>query len=325
MEHLKEFLQSQSSASVLAHALGIRIIPHAPSLLSNAIINVVDCESWERDGNKLTEIGLSTFSVHDMHAVPSPGDHGINLLKNVYFYHHRLTTTALLINGRWVAGNPTKNRFGNTRFVTPAEAKAALREAFNWPLKPAKGKGEPEYCPVIFMGHAIHNDLSMLSRALDFDVSLFGTAVMTIDTQELAPSLGVYTGPGHLISLRRLCESHGFEYRDTHTAGNDAAYTLFGAVFMVLNHFGIAGEGGLDAATDEGSSPTLTPQQVVDTIEALSRDQVDNWGVATFCERCDRYNHLRRDCRARVNCQVCLQANRKGAARSHMTSRCTWK
>jgi hypothetical protein len=171
-------------------------------------------------------------------------------------------------------------------------------------------------CPVIFVGHAVTNDIIMLSDALGIDAALMGTVVKTIDTQALAMSAGLER-PRRQIGLHTLCSIHGFEFRDSHTAGNDAAYTLFNAVFMALRPEYFSGA--------ESDASSKTTQQVVDDVELHSRaHEYDSNGVRIYCERCARYNHLRVDCRAKVTCQNCKNAGRYRHSRSHMTQNCTW-
>ncbi|KAF2742745.1 hypothetical protein M011DRAFT_376559, partial [Sporormia fimetaria CBS 119925] len=203
----------------------------APALLNHAIVNCIDVEKWERDrtGKKLTEIGLSTFAVSDMHAVKNNGPRGENLLKRMWFYHYRIIPYAHLINGRFCEGNPTKNHFGTTCFIDLDEAKRMLESAFKWPTK--GGTAEP-FSPVIFLGHALRGDIKMLRDAYNLPKSTFDMVVKTIDTQDMAPAVGLWHGKNK-ISLLNLCAYNDFDFADPHTAGNDAAYTMISAVFMV--------------------------------------------------------------------------------------------
>ena len=276
------------------------------------VINTVDCESYERDHDKLTEFGLACFETKDMRATSSNiGPYAENLFKQVYFYHYRVAPNAHLINTKFCRGDPTKNRFGQTRFVSISESKNLLNEAFNWPMDPSK----PELgnCPVVFLGHAIHNDLQMLRNSFDFKPEVFDAVVRTIDTQNLARETGIQVG-NNQIGLRRLCDYHGFEFRDSHTAGNDTAYTLFNAVLMVL-----------DEESKGVSVSGECAQSVVDSIEDWSQNQEGStWGVAVYCTRCDSRKHFKENCRARVACEKCQREKRKGSY-SHKTTKCSWR
>jgi hypothetical protein len=309
---LPDFLGQYSSATILRHCLGVEFIANAPPLLAHAIINCIDCESFEHDHSKVTEIGLAAFDSRDMRTV-TPGPYGENLLKRVYYYHHRLIPNAHLVNTHFVHGDPTKNRFGWTRFVSIKEGKAAILNAFRWPID--RSRPELGLCPVIFVGHALQNDERMLIDALGINSALFGSVVRTIDTQSMTISAGLER-PRRQIGLRTLCYEHGFDFRHSHTACNDAAYTLFNAVFMALRpeyfndeYFGSVGK---------------TVEEVVEAVAVDSQSRsYDSIGLAIYCERCGRQNHLRKDCRARVFCQRCKDAGRERAAWSHMTQNCS--
>ncbi|KAF2649766.1 hypothetical protein K491DRAFT_566932, partial [Lophiostoma macrostomum CBS 122681] len=241
-----------------------------PPLMGHMIVNAIDCESHEYNHDKLTEIGLAAFESKDLRKLRFDGKQDIgpfaeNLLSQVYFYHYRLKPNAHLLNKHFCPGDPTKNRFGQTRFVSVQEAQTALKDAFQWPIDPAK----PEFgfCPVIFLGHALSNDTQMLADSLNFSASVFGTVVRFIDTQNLAKSTGVYTGRQQ-IGLRSLCNHHDFAFRDSHTAGNDTAYTMINAVFMALANEIFPNVANPDVLPTEKSA-----QDVVDTIEKWSQEQ----------------------------------------------------
>lgn len=310
LTQLRDFLQSKTAATILRHCLGIELMNDVPPLMDKAIVNCIDCESYEFNHDKLTEIGLSAFSISDMRGVPA-GAYGENFLKLVYYYHHRLISNAHLINTHFCPGDPTKNRFGLSRFVTVAEAKKAMIEGFNWPINP----NNPELgnCPVIFLGHALRNDERMLKDALGIEGTIFGAVVKTIDTQHMAVDAGLERY-GRQISLANLCYAHGFNFRHSHTAGNDAAYTLFNAVFMATkaNFFD----------NNYENAVTKTVEDVIKEVEQHSQSGYDTIGLGMYCERCGRRNHLRKNCRARVQCRSCKVEGRIKASYSHMTENC---
>jgi hypothetical protein len=315
IKQLKDFLALHSDISILRHVLGVETIVNAPELLKHIIINCVDCESFEHDHSKLTEIGLAVITANDISRVKTRGPYAKNVLKEAYVYHYRLIANAHYTNQTWVKGDPATFLFGKTRFVKTREARAALTEAFNWPIDPKRP--QLGHCPVIFLGHALHNDLTMLSTSLGFNSSVFGTVVATMDTQLLARAVRL-PSVGHLIGLGPLCTTHGFAFAKSHTAGNDAAYTLFAALYMAMRPEYFEG-GRVDKAGK-------TPQQVINDLEQWGKKRaVDSYGVEIYCERCGRYNHLKAACRARVSCKHCLQANRSTAARTHATGNCRWQ
>jgi hypothetical protein len=210
---LRSFLNRHSDAAILRHALGVESIPNAPPLMDHIIVNAIDCESHEYDHDKLTEIGLAAFESNELRKLRVGGKQNIgpyaeNLLKQIYFYHYHLKPNVHLLNKRFCPGDPTKNRFGQTRFLSVQDAQSALKDAFQWPMDPEKP--ELGYCPVIFLGHSLSNDTQMLADSLNFSASVFGTVVRFIDTQNLAKSTGVYTGRNQ-VGLRTLCNYYNFK------------------------------------------------------------------------------------------------------------------
>lgn len=209
------------------------------------------------------------------------------------------------------SGEPTTNRFGQTRFVDTNEGEEALTRIFNWPQdfnNPALG-----HCPVIFLGHSLDNHIRILRRSLNFNASGFNTVVKTIDTQRLARALHIPSS--NKISLGSLCEYNGFEFANPHTACNDAAYTLINAVIMALG--------------DESPGTQKSVQEVVDSISHYSRTQLNaTLGVPLFCVRCEGYDHIHNNpdcCTVSIpHCERCHAVGRSGRrlAKSHMTHRC---
>ncbi|KAF2742746.1 hypothetical protein M011DRAFT_529603 [Sporormia fimetaria CBS 119925] len=312
---LKDFLAGQSSHTIMRHCVGLIPCGKAPPLLQHTIVVAIACESFEVSPSPLTEIGIATFKCSQMAAVGNQGHLAENLLKQAKYYHYRLKEVAHLVNTKYCPGKPWLNRFGITHFVNLGEAKQALRDVFQVPINPNNPRGP--VCPVIFLGHAIKNDIRMLSKFLgeeDGTSSIFDSMVAVIDTQIIARELGLER---QQIGLQRLCEMHGFEFRNGHTAGNDTAYTLISAVWMAMRK-----ELGFD--NGQFRSVPKTPEQVVEAVSRSSRVQGGQRcrGTATFCEHCESVVHRTRACRMRVNGDYCAKAGKKAASLTHTTHRC---
>lgn len=222
LEELQKALARRLDKDVFAHSLGIGKMEYVPKLAENMIVVCFDTESWVRDHDKLTEIGIATFDSLDMRTFESPGMYSENLLKQVYFYHARIEENAHLINIKYCPGDPDSNRSGQTRFVNSSDAMKMLESIFRW-LVDAE---QPElgFCPVIVMGHALSGDLAMLSRTLGVHAAVFDTAASIIDTQQLcrSPETGVegqlfLPRSAYCLQRRRhdfdLCGTHGAAIR----------------------------------------------------------------------------------------------------------------
>ncbi|KAF2870039.1 hypothetical protein BDV95DRAFT_595609 [Massariosphaeria phaeospora] len=308
MEELRRFLATQSQTEILRLALGVPN-PDAPELAKHLIVNTIDCESFVHDHTRVTEVGLVSFSGNDTRPLISrPTAHAENILQQCYFYHFRILANAHCVNRTFCKGEPENNHFGHTRFVTESQLKDVLDDAFGWPIDPAKP--ELGFCPVVFLGHAISNDLSMLNRAVGFNSSSLGTVVATIDTQDIANENGI-RGAGDNIGLTSLAARFGFATRDAHTAGNDTAYTLIAAVQMALQ--------------DKLPEGVKSMQKVIHDLADYSQmSSSSDFGIANFCTRCGQYgDHRRPECRERVRCAKCATAGRGKAIRTHTTAMCS--
>ncbi|KAF2123924.1 hypothetical protein P153DRAFT_254745, partial [Dothidotthia symphoricarpi CBS 119687] len=228
-----------------------------PVLANSLVLVFLDTESWESDHTILTEIGISTADSRHLHAVKEPGCHGEDLLKTFYYYHARIEENAHLLNVKYCPGDPEKNRFGRTRFLNKSEAREFLKGVFNYLIDAT----QPElgFCPVVVVGHALHNDLEQLSSTLNFDAKVLETVVKTIDTQQLSRECD-YWSDRNPIGLKTLVAQCGYQYRDPHTALNDAVMTKICAVEMVM--------------PDKLKSKDVKPLQVVvDQLEEHSHQQ----------------------------------------------------
>lgn len=311
MEEVRNFFRRMSNSRILEYTLGVEH-PSAPALAASTIVVVMDCEKYESHPRVLTEYGLHTFTRSEMVPVlrKSTGFHGENLLKNIYYYHMRILGTAHFINHRFCPGNPENNHFGSTRFATKLEATEFLTRCIAWPLDPDQPNGAK--CPVVFLGHAVKNELEMLQQDLDIDPSAMSNVVAVIDTQNIANEQG-YRGRGDRIGLEVLTKQCSMQFRDAHTAGNDAAYTIIAAVQMVMkNRLPRPGHG------------RRSLQDVVDDLEKYSSSIDPGLGIAKYCTRCARQDHTRKNCKGYIKrCEKCLEIGAEKAAYTHVTNLCT--
>ncbi|KAF2679743.1 hypothetical protein K458DRAFT_393585 [Lentithecium fluviatile CBS 122367] len=246
MQELRAFLSTQSSANILRLALGISV-PGAPALAEHLIFNCIDCESFEWDHDFMTEIGLCCFDSRDVRLlVSNPGPHAENIFQKAHFYHFRVLENAHHVNLRFCPGDPESSRF----------------------TKPELGN-----CPIIFLGHAITNDLQMLNKT--------SPANWECAVEDPRPDLD----PSAMYCVLRA----EMVIRLVTTLR-----TLISAVLMVLQR----------------NLPVTekTAQQVVDDLEKDTQNMACSYGIPVYCTRCGRTNHLRSQCRARVKCVRCEQA-----------------
>jgi hypothetical protein len=192
-----------------------------------------------------------------------------------------------------------------------------LDSIFRWPIDPSK----PELgsCPVAVLGHSLKDDFLMLSRTLGVNPAVFDTVVKTIDTQHLCRETG-FVNSRNQVGLSTLVSQADFEYRDAHTACNDAAMTLICAVQMVLPPH----------LKDPVASPDRSLQDIINNIEIVSRAQEWYWGSPNYCIRCGSRNHTHskstgHHCKVKVKCEHCAASSKesgKRAAKCPVTQHC---
>tara|TARA_R110002003_G_scaffold180_6_gene14381 strand:+ start:7453 stop:8385 length:933 start_codon:yes stop_codon:yes gene_type:complete len=308
MEQVRRFFRGMSGSDILEYGLGFEKTD-APTLAKSTIVVVMDFEKFEFEPRCLTEYGLNTFTRKEMMPIlANPGPHGENLLRNIYYYHIRVQESAHYVNRKWCPGNPENNRFGITRFATKQQAKDFLTSCIAWPVDETNPDGNK--CLVIFLGHAVGNEIEMLQQELGVDPSVISNVVAIIDTQDIAREKGI-RGRGQKIGLGHLMDVCDVSFRDAHTAGNDAAYTIIGALQMVI-------EGKFP------NSPNRTLQAVVDALELYSRGVWPQVGVLNYCTRCGNFDHSRPQCYGRIKrCERCLKSGHEKAAYTHITRLCT--
>lgn len=197
--------------------------------------------------------------------------------------------------------------------------KRCLEDAFQWPVDPNDlGKG---ICPVVLLGHALSGDIAKLTSELAFEADAYGQVVKEVDTQIIARELDYWVTPRDQVGLKHLVPRLGFEYRDAHTACNDAAMSLIAAILLVLpsRYFPTKGSG---------------LQQMIDDVEKRSKGNPFNYGYKEFCFRCQTPGHMEtypdgHKCRVSVFCTLCDEVSHEDPRRQaskycHLACACVW-
>lgn len=230
------------------------------SLVADAIIVAIDIEAFERNHNKITEIGVTSFDLRTLGAIPE-GGHVPTWLQNSQSRHFRIKEHNDLVNKRYVQDCAHRFDFGRSEMINVRQIKDALTKL----LKVQDGYtlfNQPKYRSVILVGHAFNNETMYMRNSLDFDADALGTIIGTIDTQVVAPRY-----KNQLIGLERLLnrEELKLEPVNLHNAGNDAAYTF--AILLLL------------AVRDTNGSPMLppatTPKMAVQAMKDAARARLN--------------------------------------------------
>lgn len=201
------------------------------------------------------------------------------------------------------------------RFLNDHEITDCLKETFEWPLG---NSADGTVCPVVLLGHALENDVDKIEKLLGFNLMARGNLVKQIDTQIIARDVGHWNHPVNQIGLQRLVNELGFEYRDSHTACNDAAMTTIAAIQLVLDK------------THKGITQPKSLQMIIDQTEIDSQKHSWNYGSPKFCFRCGARDHTRENsikggaCRVRVHCDHCA-IKRPESQYGHRSEVCVMK
>ena len=97
------------------------------------IIISIDIESYERAHSLITEIGISTLDTLDLASI-APGDGASNWMEHIRSRHFRIKGREHLINKDFVTGHPDEFQFGDSEFVSLANAGTAIDSCFEWPF-----------------------------------------------------------------------------------------------------------------------------------------------------------------------------------------------
>ncbi|ORY10116.1 hypothetical protein BCR34DRAFT_602335 [Clohesyomyces aquaticus] len=279
----------------------------APENMNDVVLVGVDIEWFERGNNDITEIGLAILDTARLPAT----DHVFKILECMEFSHFRLKKTAHMVNTHLCKSRPDKFQYGTTKFVSQLDATHLLFDAFTHRRPDGTNR------PVVFVGHAVENDLKVLKQHFSLDLEQLDVVVATLDTQVLAREAGIPSS-GPVIGLMQLLAHFQIHEMYLHTAGNDIASTMI-AAFL----------------TATLKSKELARHQMsmykgketwkhVNGLKHQAQDKpVSGLGDLLFCTKCNSLFHLVEQCGVAVWCEKCAASREHvGKAKTHMTEKC---
>ncbi|KAF2250390.1 hypothetical protein BU26DRAFT_387166, partial [Trematosphaeria pertusa] len=287
---------------VLAHFLGGAQLENAPHTLDDAVIVGLDTEWFERGCKAVTELGISIIDTLSLSRVGSPW----TALASMQVHHARIMKNAHMVNGKKCAGHPDRFEFGATKFVTMEEARRLLLDSFS------HSRGDGSLRPVIFIGHAVDNDVDSMKEHLGVDLNELGVIATALDTQAMATELGLVP-ESRLLSLKDLLAEFAIQEEYLHTAGNDIALTTIAAFLLTADH--VAGSDFWRVAHNRSEVASLK--------SLLQSHPAPTQGITTFCTKCDSTSHMFAQCSAAVSCTECAaNSDRSRFAHTHKTEKC---
>lgn len=197
----------------------------------DVIFVCIDCEAYENDQTKITEIGVAVLDTGEP-KVATPATNAEQLISKIRAVHYRPIEYRNLVNKKYVKGCADRFGFGVSNWISIADAQGVLRRIFISPaaLHDAADFSKPippENRNIVIVGHGLSNDSKYLDQ-LHFPLPAIKNVVQKLDTQKAIPGSTKKTP----IGLQRLLSALGIGPVNLHNAGNDAVYTLQALVTM---------------------------------------------------------------------------------------------
>ena len=233
-EEEESIRMTQQEVTQLQKLLGLVESKHP---VKDVFFVCIDCEAFEHDQTKITEIGIylcpqihrikanyTGISILDSRLIKGvdPGNDGqpwFDLMKHL---HLRPIEYKKYVNKNFIKGCPDAFNFGTTNMIKLEDAGRIMTRIFGDPTRIHEACDfsndfvdvEPT---IMLIGHALSNDTEYMRR-LNFSPK---HVAGKIDTQKLA-RISKKQPPG----LTKLLAALSIDAKNLHNAGNDAAYTL---------------------------------------------------------------------------------------------------
>ncbi|KAI6850014.1 hypothetical protein KC327_g3580 [Hortaea werneckii] len=218
----------------------------SPTSIKDPIFVCIDCEAFEHNHSKITEIGVAVLDTRETAHLHPSFDPLPAWFDKIKYAHYRPVEYARLQNKTFIQGCPEQFNFGPSTWVHLADMRRILQNIFADPTQLARAADftittlSPTPAPrnVIFVAHGAGNDTAYL-RHLSFDLSnpqdnTNSPVQQTLDTQKLCGT----SSKKSPLSLHRLCLClHLSPLLNLHNAGNDAGYTLQALLALAVNDF----------------------------------------------------------------------------------------
>ena len=241
-----------------------RIAPH--KFEGSVIFIAVDVESYERNHNLVTEIGVATLDTSDIEQIP-PGKNGRNWQSKIRARHIRVKEHADYHNSDFVNGCADRFEFGSSEIVPLIDTPKIVADCFrppysasNYPEDISTLHPNPQERNIVFVGHDPNVDIRYLQK-LGYNPLQLSNLLEVIDTGTLDK---VWKQHNQQRSLGNILYDLDMVSWHLHNAGNDAVYTLWAMIGVAIQNADLRATQGLNA-----SSKTLR-YEVMKTSENLS-------------------------------------------------------
>ncbi|MCJ1256446.1 hypothetical protein MMC24_004267 [Lignoscripta atroalba] len=278
---LQKAVEERAPASVFVLP-ELKATQSAPYSFDSSVVFIcVDVESYERDHNLITEIGIATLDTKDLIDV-SPGEGGIEWMNKIRARHLRIKERTHLVNKDFVNGcaDRFEKSFGTSEFISIKEAPQVVASCFRSPFSAVKENSninvedkEDEKRNLILVGHNTKADIDYL-RQLGYDPSNLSNLLEVLDTADLFRALK-YENSGR--GLGSLLLDLGLPGWNLHNAGNDATYTL--QALIGISFKSLAAKRERQAAFSEKERQIRLDAAIQEAEERILDDE-EEWNLA---------------------------------------------
>lgn len=242
----------------------------------------VDVESYERAHHKITEVGIATLDTKELADI-APGEDGKGWRNYIRARHFRIKENAHLVNSEFVSGHPDGFDFGESMFVSLAEAPAHIAACFAPPFGAHRINGAKtvvdmtasmaasEQRKIIFLGHDTLGDVRYLQN-LGYDPMVIDNLLEALDT---AVMYRVWRREHNPTSLGRILHDFDIAGYKLHNAGNDAVFTMQAMLAICVREASMRNT--TDLVKMRSSQQTTRLAGAVQEAEQRVRDEADGW------------------------------------------------
>lgn len=236
---LNTYQMAKAELEFLQQLLGLHPGPRRGACNEDPVLVCIDCEAWEEDHSKITELGIAVLDPRDLVGL-DPSLYATQWTAKVGAVHLRPLEYASLVNRKYVKGREEFFNFGTTYWIDLDKSTIILERLFKMPTMleaaiTSSASTTSATRPIVLVAHDMRSDLRFMDQ-LGFSLSRAENVIRRIDTQTVAGAT-----KKNKIGLQRLLYGLDLQSTNLHNAGNDAVYTLQSLIVMAVKDFQVPG------------------------------------------------------------------------------------
>ncbi|KAF2464640.1 uncharacterized protein BDR25DRAFT_95977 [Lindgomyces ingoldianus] len=250
----------------------------------DVVIVSVDVESYERDHNKITEVGIATLDTRDLNGV-APGKDGEAWRSKIRARHLRIYEHRHLNNVEFVSGCAGNFEFGDSEFVRLDEVSEVIATCFKPPFCNHRKENDSEKSiaelmqkidlseqrNLIFLGHDPTGDIRYLNQ-LGFKAMDLPNMLETLDTASL---YRVWKREPNPTKLGNILYDFDTVAWNLHNAGNDAVYTVHAMLAICVREATIRGSPTAESIREASKAARLAA--LTEEARVRAQEEMEGW------------------------------------------------